>query len=479
MGETIKQKSVDRLFKGTVVYFIGTFISKSMTILILPLITYKLTTEQYGYYDLIITITMIIMPIFTVQSIEAVFRFLFDADTKRQSILLSNVWAMVVIGSIVCGIILFFVNRLIYEIPYWNWLYLYYIATVMLTMYQRVARSLGKNLQFAISGIINTIVMIISQAIALICFSATIEGLVIAFAVAALITCVYLEYHTKSIRQFSLKNIKVSVIKEFVNYGLPLVPNNISWWAVSMINKLLIISYLGVGANGIYAITAKFTALLAVLINVFKLAWQESAIVAYDEKDKEEFYSKVFNGYLSLVACGCFIVTPLIKIMLPFLVASDYQSAWLYIPITMIGVSISAMVSFYGAGYIASGKTGGAFWTTTFGTIIDVVFCFIFIRKIGLFAPALATTFAYLGIWIIRHISMRSFYRITIDYKKILLLVVIGIVSLYFYYRISNIGNVILMLVLCLYTLIDNKELISSTAKKILLGAKSYKFNNK
>jgi O-antigen/teichoic acid export membrane protein len=479
MGESEKQSSSNRLFKGTVVYFIGTFISKSMTILILPLITIKLTTEQYGYYDLIITITMIIMPIFTLQSIEAVFRFLFDADEKRKRILLSSVWAIVSIGIIVCGAALLFVTRFVYEIPYWQWLYAYYIANTLLTMYQRVARSLGKNLQFAISGIVNTITMLVFQIIALVCFSATIEGLIIAFAISALITCAYLEYHTMSLRQFSFENIELPTIKEIIRFGLPLVPNNISWWAVSTANKLLIISYLGAGANGIYAITAKFTALLTVLINVFRLSWQESAIVAYSENNKEKFYSKVFNTYISLVFCVCFILLPLIKIVLPILVASNYQSAWLYIPITMIGVSISAIVSFYGAGYMASGKTGGAFWTTNLGTIINLVFCLIFIRKIGLFAPAIATTLAYLGMWITRHISMRSFYRITINYKKILLLTLIGIISLYFYYHVSNIGNVMLMLILCLYTLIDNKELINSSAKRILSGMKSFKYISK
>lgn len=477
MDERKKQNLSDRLFKGTVIYFMGTFISKGMTILILPLITYKLTTEQYGYYDLIITLTMIIMPIFTLQSVEAVFRFLFDADEKRKKILLSSVWAIVSIGTIFCGTVFLLITIFIYKIPYWNWLYVYYIATVLVSMYQRVARSLGKNLQFAISGIINTIIMIVSQVITLLFFSATLEGLIVAYVIAALVTCVYLEYHTMSIRHFSFKNIEFVVIKEIIAFGLPLIPNNISWWAVSTANKLLIIHYLGAGANGIYAITAKFTALLTVLINVFRLAWQESAIVAYGENSKDEFYSKVFDRYISLIACGCFIFLPLIKIILPHLVASDYQSAWFYIPITMIGASISGIVSFYGAGYMASGKTSGAFWTTNFGAIINVMFCFIFIRKIGLFAPAVATTLAYLGMWITRHISMSSFYRINLNNKKILFLTAIGVVTLYLYYSGSNIVNAIWMVVICLFTLIDNKELITSSFKKILLGVKSYKSN--
>lgn len=472
MVDTVKHNPTERLFKGTVVYFIGTFISKGMTILILPLITYKLTTEQYGYYDLIITVTMIIMPIFTVQSIEAVFRFLFDADTKRKSILLSSVWVLIAIGSIVFGMILFFVNRFIYEIPYWNWLYLYYIATVILTMYQRVARSLGKNLQFAISGILNTFVMIISQVIALVFFSATIEGLIIAFVIAALVTCVYLEYHTKSIRQFSLKHIEVLVIKKVVKFGLPLVPNNVSWWAVSTINKLLIISYLGAGANGIYAITAKFTALLAVLINVFKLAWQESAIVAYSEDDKNEFYSNVFDRYLSLVGVGCCICILLIKIVLPFLVAGEYQSAWLYIPITMIGVSVSALVSFYGAGYMAAGKTKDAFWTTNIGTVLNIIICYTLIDKIGLFAPALGTTVAYFAMWIVRHKTMRSYYRVNINIRKIISLSLICLITLYVYYNLNNIWNIVLMFILILYAVKDNINLILNSTKKILILVK-------
>ena len=94
-----ENKSFDgssRLFKGTVIYFIGTFLSKSLTILILPLITYNLTVEEYGAFDLYGTIVIIAIPVFTIQSIEAVFKFLFHANEERTLKLISNLWIIII-----------------------------------------------------------------------------------------------------------------------------------------------------------------------------------------------------------------------------------------------------------------------------------------------------------------------------------------------------------------------------------------------
>jgi O-antigen/teichoic acid export membrane protein len=403
---------------------------------------------------------MVIMPIFTAQAIEAVFRFLFDADQIRKSILLSSVWFIIILGSLICGVTIGIINKFIFTIPYSGWLFLYYMSTVVVTMYQRVARSIGKSIQFAISGILNSITVITFQIITLIFFSASVEGLMIAYAISAVITCVYLEYHTNSLRVFSLSKVDLKAIKEILNYGLPLIPNNISWWAVSTVNKMMIVAYLGIGANGVFAITAKFTSILSILTEVFRLSWQESAIIAYDEENRTQFYSNTFNKYIIFLFVGCCALLPIIKILLPILVTQEYREAWIYIPPSIFGVCLSSLAAFYGAGYSASQKTKDAFGTTIVGAIINIIVCILLIEQIGLFAPAVSTIAAYLSICVLRQIRMKDYFKINVSINNVFICITICVISTVIYYFSNYILNIVMCLVLIGFLVITNKTLI-------------------
>ena len=462
-----------KLLKGTVLYFLGTFLSKSLTILILPLVTLKLTAEEYGKFDLYATIAIIAVPIFTLQTIEAVFKFLFSADEKNKKKLISNLWIIIFIGSLIVWALLLIINKFFLSIPHYNPLFLFYCSTVLLTMYQRVARSLGLSRQFAISGVINVLILIISQVIALIFLDAKLVGFIYTYVIANIGTVIYLEFRTSSVKDFSLKHYDFQLIKDLTSFGLPLIPNNISWLSVATINKILVVSYLGLGVNALYAITSRLTSAIFILGDVFKLAWQESAITSYNERGREEFYSKTFNAFFSIMILLCALSLPVIKITLPFLVSESFTSASIYIPVAMIGAALYAAVAFYGVGYLASGKTKDSFFTTITGAIVNILITFFFITQIGLFAPLIGTASAYLTIWVMRHIRMKDYFRVIIDYNKILKVTLIYIMTSFIYYVMNTPINALAMIVLALFIFFDNKELLKYVRKNTLKLIKS------
>ena len=466
-----ENKSFDgssRLFKGTVIYFIGTFLSKSLTILILPLITYNLTVEEYGAFDLYGTIVIIAIPVFTIQSIEAVFKFLFHANEERTIKLISNLWIIIIFGSIIVWFLLVITNNF-FEIPYYVPFYFYYLSTVLITMYQRVARSFGLSKEFAISGVINVLVLIFSQVVALTLLDSKIIGFIYTYVIANMATVIYLELKTLSLKKISLKQYDFSIIKELFAFGLPLVPNNISWLSVATVNKIVIVSFLGLGSNAVYAIVAKFTSAIFTLADVFKLAWQESAITSYHQKGKDEFYSNTFNSLFSIMVLLCSLSLPLIKVVLPYLVLSDdFLSASIYMPPAMIGAGFYAVVAFYGVGYLASSKTKDAFFTTVSGAIVNVIITFALIKSIGLFAPFIGTAISYLTIWILRHIRMKSYFLIKINYKRAITVFFIYIITSYVYYTFNKTINIILFIILFFIIIYDNLKLLRYVQKNLI-----------
>ncbi|WP_162300661.1 lipopolysaccharide biosynthesis protein [Anaerosacchariphilus polymeriproducens] len=461
-----KRSNLQNLINGTVLYFVATFISKSMSLLMLRFITREIATESYGYYDVIVSLVPLFLPIFTVQSIEAIFRFLFDADENQKKQLLSNLWVIVFMGNLAALVLLVVIDAFFVPIRYMCGFYFYYVVSVFLNMYQRVARSYGKSKKFAISGIINSLFLVVFQIISLYVFCADVNGLLYSYVLAGLFACLYLEMHTKSLQQFKLRYINKYHIKKLIGFGLPLVPNNISWWASSSINRMLIITFISENASGLFGVANKFSSILAMLTGVFQLAWQESAIISYNSKEKSKYYSKVYSKYFFLLFGGCCFVLPIIKICFPLLVSESYQSVWILIPLLMFGTSASSMSMFYGAGYIASQKTKDAFWTTIVGAVINIVICLTFIKPFGLFAPALSSLIAYIIVWVIRHITMKNYFQIKIEWKWLVIVILMGIISTTTYYFAGNIMNWLVFFIIFIFMALGNHDVISKCIKK-------------
>ena len=70
---------------NTIIIGIGKFSTQIVSFLLLPLYTSILTAEEYGIYDLIITIATFLLPIITLLMQESMFRFLIDYMQKQQS----------------------------------------------------------------------------------------------------------------------------------------------------------------------------------------------------------------------------------------------------------------------------------------------------------------------------------------------------------------------------------------------------------
>ena len=465
----------DRLFKGSVIYLIGSFFSKSLIFIIIPILTFTLTTSELGEFDVFLTLSTIAIPLFTLQIIEACFRFLFDANKVKKSRLISTLFFFLSVGMVIFFIVVLSIHILFFNINNVIYILIYYFMNLILISYQRISRALGHSKIFALSGILFTILVVIFQTIALLVLKMKIDGLFISYISATVLVITYMEYKLSLRKYIHIKKINFTDLRNMIKFGLPLVPNNISWLAVSTINRLLIVTMLSYSANGVFSVAFRFTAIIVALSEVFKLSWQESAIITNSSKEKASFNSEVLNHYISFLVILGATSLPFIKFFIVYLIEESYSSAWQYIPIITIGACFSAVVSFYGAGYIASKKTSGALWTTLSGAIISLLFTYLLIDYLGLFAPSIGTTMGYLSIWVIRHFSMKKIFPVKIYVKKNIYIFLVYFSSVTIYYLMSNFINLIWGLILATIYMITNMNLILSIFQKF---KKTY-FKNK
>ena len=72
-----------QLLSGTTVYFIGNTLAQIVSLVLMRFVTGEISPEEYGYYNLIVTVGNLLTPILTLQMSDALFRFfiIFSKDT--------------------------------------------------------------------------------------------------------------------------------------------------------------------------------------------------------------------------------------------------------------------------------------------------------------------------------------------------------------------------------------------------------------
>lgn len=470
------QNASARLAKNTVIYMIGNLGSKILQVLILPLLTAVLLTEEYGYYDLIVTTINLITPIATLQLVEAMFRYLFGGSEEEKRVTISSVTAALVVGMTILAAVIALIQMFGIDLKYPFLIYLNYITNILFDYMQKIARCQQRNSLVAVSGVINTSVMLAVEAMALLVFKMRVDGMLLANCVSYFVAVLYLEYKLRIEEYLSIAAVNVKRVKELLKYSLPLVPNSVCWWVVSACDRYVISFFLSISANGIYSIAGKFSQMLSMITSVFQMAWQESSIIESDKATRDEFYTKTFDSYMRFLLSGYVVLLPIIRLAMPFLVAEEYRIGYLYNPLLLLGAVFSAFSQFCGSAYLAFKKTGGALSTTIIAAIINVTVGACLISKIGLYAPALGTTCAFLAQWLLRANQMKDYFRVKINTKVLSFMAPTMIVYYALYYKDSVVLHLTMLLVASIVFCTVNREMIRKILATVKKKVKSQQY---
>lgn len=145
------------------------------------------------------------------------------------------------------------------------------------------------------------------------------------------------------------------------------------------------------------------------------------------------------------------------------LTEESFHSGYLYNPILLIGAIFAAFSQFYGSAYLVFRKTGGAFTTTVVAAIINLAIGIGFVNVIGLYAPASGTAIAFLIQWLLRVYQMRGYFKVIIETKYlIVLLVLMSIVTIIYYCANLIIQYITMIAGLMVFIFVNGKMIITA-----------------
>ena len=216
----------EELLKNTGILTIGNLSTKILIFLLVPIYTSSLSTTDYGFYDLTISTVQLLFPIFSLNIVDSVLRFILDRQSTVSDIYcVSN---KIIKGSciisfiLICGLSLFdFCGDLR---RYVLVLSVYYVLYSYNSFYLQVAQGVNQVKTVAAAGILGAATLFGSTAIFLLWLDWGLMGFYIANMLGQAIPVVYYFFKLKTwqYKKVSFYQLQ-STQRKMLQYSVPLI----------------------------------------------------------------------------------------------------------------------------------------------------------------------------------------------------------------------------------------------------------------
>ncbi|MBE6600288.1 MAG: hypothetical protein E7640_03720 [Ruminococcaceae bacterium] len=432
-----------KLLSNTAIYGIGTFASKILVFLLTRLYTECLSPTEYGTADLISNAANLLIPLAAAGVCDGIFRFALDANESNKKNVFSTGCTLLGISSAVFAVVMAIAFAFgVYS----EYLWLVAAYVLMSNFHSACAlyiRALDRTKLYALQGIMNTVLTISFNILFLVIlpessFFNGVNGYVLSVVIADAIMGAFLMLYARLYRDISPKAYDKSLSKQLIKYSLPLVPTTIFWWITNVSDRFMVTYFCGEAANGLYTVAYKIPTLIILITGVFSEAWQFSAVKESDERERSEFYTKVFSYFRSVIfATGAFVIA-FSQIIALLLYAEEYYSAWTYIPVLVGSSMFSAFVTFLSSVYVVKKKSIKSFLTAMAGSIINIALNFVMIPEsltlfgvtvpllgLGAQGAAIATAISYASVFLIRAVDTKKLLNFRLGASTLIINIII------------------------------------------------------
>jgi len=395
--------------------------SRLILILMLPLYTQYMTQVEFGTVDMVTVIAQLLVPVVSLSVYDAVFRFTMDGEGNPGSSLANGLFVSLVgilAAAIVVTICVSYFGFDVKLMWYGFGILSLQACRSLLSQFTRASREVHL---FALDGVFMAIVTGIAGFVMLVVFGYGVDGYFVSILVGNGTSILLLLLFGKSVRAVSFRNVDLPQMRELVQYSLPLVPNSLMWWLMSSSSRIVVVAFLGLAANGLFAIAARIPGVLSLFTSVFTQAWQVIAVQDRESASHERVYAAVFDTLFRVNVIGISALLVVLKVGVDVLLGDGFYESWRIVPFLLIAVAFTNLSTLAGSIYITEKKTLGVFATSILGGILNVVLCLLLVQVLGLVGAGIAKMVASGAMCLARIVDTRKYLMLSLDGRMVVI----------------------------------------------------------
>ena len=405
------------LLGNTLVFALGGLAIKAVSLVLMPLYTTALTAGEYGTAELLNSAIEIVLPLLSLGVVEALYRFSIDDDVPKDELFAGSL--VVLGGGALCTGVLCALGSVLWDMEHAGSFFVLFCSVCVFKATTQLARGLGHVRRFVAYGLINALAMVVSTYLLLVRARLGVGGYLWSFTIGYLVGGLAAFLGSAEYRLLVPFRVDRALLRRMLVYSLPLVPNLLSWWLVSVSGRYVVLWGGGLVAAGLFTAASKMPALVNIVASVFQQAWQYSTAREINSPDRGAFFGVVMRGYslATLTVAGLVIALnrPISRVMLQ----AEFAEGWRYVPLLMLAATFGVMTIFFGTFYQALMNSRMLMVSTMMGAVVNVVLGVALVPFMGPWGAGLAGAVAYALVLVVRARDLRRRIDLPMDRSRL------------------------------------------------------------
>ncbi|MCM8831844.1 MAG: oligosaccharide flippase family protein [Candidatus Omnitrophica bacterium] len=324
-----------KLSKNTLIYGLGSVLSKSIGILLLPLLTHYLTPNEYGVIGILLMFSVFFSSVISLgfgTSIGFVYFEKKDNQQKKDVIKMSF-WALLIVGCAFALISFCFIDKITFLILGDNNYSYLTLLVIFSTVISTISMPLILNIQFLEKAkefvICNFIISIFSLFINIffvIILKRGLKGYFESYLFAQALSFFIFSFLNKFDFKFTFDK---QVLVKLVKYGLPMVPSFFSLFIIAQSNRYILRYIFNLDSVGIYTVGYNIGSITQIIVNAFQNAWTPYFFSFYHKQEEAiEHFGQILKFFIIIMGfiCLCFFIFA--KFVVMFFISDQFLSAY-------------------------------------------------------------------------------------------------------------------------------------------------------
>jgi len=452
--------SIKALGKQSLVYGIGTILTRLVTFLLLPVYTNVFAPEIYGVVTLAYAFTGFVIVFYRYGMDTALMKFYIDAEGQDKTKYFSTIFSTQTVTSIVFSGIVFVSARYLSPIflgsDYTD--LMQFVAIILLFDALRelpllVLRANEKAKQYILYSLLNVLLLMGLNIYFVVVLQMGIKGVLLGNIFASgivlfLITPII-------IKNFALRSVNTKALKEVIKFGLPFVPAALFAMVMELSDRYLLEWLADTASVGLYGAGGNFGKFGLLIVMGFNMGWTPYFLRTGKDKNAKEQFSRVAKYFLGIMGFFIVLIALWIDSIVRFNVGGvsffgeDYWTSTQVVPILLLGYYFFGLYVLQLPGVFHTDRTKFVPVFRGSAAFVLVLFSIFLIPTLGIMGAAYSKAIAYFVMAFLIWLNNIKYYNIKYSWISILFPIIMMI-----FISFIPLNNLIRVLISLLYILL-------------------------
>lgn len=428
---------IKQFIKDTGIYGISGFITKGVSIFLVPLYTRVLTPYDYGIIDIMAVFFSIVSVTVPLEITQAVARFLAGNNSdykssRNERILVSSIGLIFTLLS--------FSIFLIFGLLFRNWITLllfddpakstlvtfaliYMFFSGLFYFFQNQLRWTLQPKKVAFLSILYTVINISLTVYFVLIINIGVVGIFYSFIISGIVCSLLGFIFTKVDYNltFSLKKLK-----EMFRFSIPLVPSSVGVLLINSGQRIIIKEIMSLSDLGLYGVGSRLSSVVNLGFSSIQSALTPLVYQNIGEKDTPNKLATIFR-LISTILCFFFLLISMFsREIIEILTTPLYYDAYTLVPFLLFSEIMDGLTRSFTPGMAIKKRTNVIAYLNIIGAVFAVSISYFFILHWGIIGAALAVVLKSFALFIVQMYYSQKYYKIPYSFRKILIQYIIA-----------------------------------------------------